>query len=83
MSRMYDTIEPSVINEEMLSAAVEEQGPKNEARSIARQEGINFEDVISLRLDYKSRFGTISLIEVLLRVDLNTLIVFSALAWFK
>ena len=56
MSRLYDTIEPSVIDEQMLKNAVEEQGPKGEAGRIAKQEGIDFADVISLRLDFKSRF---------------------------
>ena len=55
MSRVYDTIEPSVIDEQMLKDAVEEQGPKGEAGRIAKQEGIDFEDVLSLRLDFKSR----------------------------
>ena len=56
MSRLYDTIEPSVIDEQMLKDAVEEQGPKGEAGRIAKQEGIDFGDVLSLRLDFKSRF---------------------------
>lgn len=55
MSRLYDTIEPSVIDEQMLKDAVEEQGPKSEAGRIAKQEGIDFGDVLSLRLDFKSR----------------------------
>ena len=57
MSRLYDTIEPSVIDEQMLKDAVEEQGPKSEAGRIAKQEGIDFGDVLSLRLDFKSRFS--------------------------
>ena len=39
----------------MLKDAVEEQGPKSEAGRIAKQEGIDFGDVLSLRLDFKSR----------------------------
>lgn len=54
MSRLYDTIEPSVIDDEMLHKAVEEQGPKDEAGKIAKAEGIDFSDVLSLRLDYKN-----------------------------
>lgn len=54
MSRLYDTIEPSVIDDEMLNTAVEEQGPKEEAGKIAKAEGIDFADVGSLRLDYKN-----------------------------
>lgn len=54
MSRLYDTVEPSVIDEEMLMKAVEEQGPKEEAGKIAKAEGMDFADVRALRLDYKS-----------------------------
>ncbi|CAL1542806.1 unnamed protein product [Lymnaea stagnalis] len=54
MSRLYDTVEPSVIDEDMLQKAVEEQGPKDEAGKIAKKEGINFGDVLSLRLDFKN-----------------------------
>ena len=55
MSRLYDTVEPTVIDEDMLLKAVEEQGPKEEAGRIAKQEGIDFADVPSLRLDFKSK----------------------------
>lgn len=54
MSRLYDTIEPSVIDEQMLKNAIEEQGPKGEAGRIAKQEGTDFGDVLSLRLDFKN-----------------------------
>ncbi|NP_001161581.1 LRRC48-like protein [Saccoglossus kowalevskii] len=54
MSRLYDTVEPAVIDEEMLLKAVEEQGPKEEAGRIAKQEGIDFCDVVQLRLDFKN-----------------------------
>ena len=54
MSRLYDTVEPSVIDEDMLQKAVEEQGPKDEAGKIAKAEGIDFGDVESLRLEFKS-----------------------------
>ncbi|XP_064414308.1 dynein regulatory complex subunit 3 isoform X2 [Latimeria chalumnae] len=54
MSRLYDTIEPNVIDEEMLLKAVEEQGPKEEAGKIAKKEGIDFNDVTHLRLDFRN-----------------------------
>ena len=57
MSRLYDTVEPSVIDEDMLQKAVEEQGPKDEAGRIAKSEGVDFGDVHSLRLDFKSEFS--------------------------
>lgn len=54
MSRLYDTVEPSVIDEDMLQKAVEEQGPKDEAGKIAKAEGIDFGDVEALRLEFKN-----------------------------
>ena len=45
-----------MIDEQMLQHAVEEQGPKGEAGKIAKREGIDFTDVTSLRLDFKSKF---------------------------
>ena len=54
MSRVYDTVEPSVIDEVLLRASVEEQGPTGEAGNIAKKEGIDFKDVKELRLDFKS-----------------------------
>ena len=55
MSRLYDTVEPAVIDDEMLRRAVEEQGPKEEAGKIAKNEGISYCDVITLRLDFRSK----------------------------
>ncbi|XP_063790922.1 dynein regulatory complex subunit 3 [Pseudophryne corroboree] len=54
MSVLYDTVEPNVIDDEMLKTAVEEQGPSEEVGIIAKMEGIDFMDVTSLRLDYKN-----------------------------
>ena len=56
MSRLYDTVEPTVIDESLLKQCVEEQGPKGEAGKIAKKEGIDFKDVRELRLDYKSKW---------------------------
>uniref|UniRef100_A0ACB8FKD7 Dynein regulatory complex subunit 3 n=2 Tax=Sphaerodactylus townsendi TaxID=933632 RepID=A0ACB8FKD7_9SAUR len=53
-SRLYDSIEPSVIDDEMLQKAVEEQGPKEEAGLLAKKEGINFKDVKELQLDFRN-----------------------------
>lgn len=55
MSRLYDTVEPAVIDDEMLRKAVEEQGPKDEAGRIAKQEGVDYKDIFSLRLDFRSK----------------------------
>lgn len=43
-----------MIDEAMLQNAVEEQGPKREAGRIAKQEGIDFKDVLQLRLDFRN-----------------------------
>lgn len=54
MSRLYDTVEPSVIDDSMLKQTIEEQGPQEEAGNIAKKDGIFYEEVESLRLDFKS-----------------------------
>ena len=55
MIRVYGKVEPSVIYEKMLQEAVEKQGPKGEAGRIAKEEGISFNAVLKLRLEYKSK----------------------------
>ena len=54
MSRLYDTVEPTVIDDVMLKKTIEEQGPQEEAGNVARKDGIFYEEVQSLRLDFKS-----------------------------
>uniref|UniRef100_A0A8C3XU72 Dynein regulatory complex subunit 3 n=1 Tax=Chelydra serpentina TaxID=8475 RepID=A0A8C3XU72_CHESE len=54
MSRLYDTIEPNVIDEKMLQKAVEEQGPQEELGQLAKREGIDYKDVIELQLDFRN-----------------------------
>ncbi|XP_039083183.1 dynein regulatory complex subunit 3 [Hyaena hyaena] len=54
MNRPYNSMEPRVMDEDMLKLAVGEQGPRDEARQLARQEGILFKDVLSLRLDFQN-----------------------------
>ena len=54
MKRLYNTIEPNVISNKLLTHAVYEQGPKDEAGKIAKSEGILFSTVQSMRLDFKS-----------------------------
>ncbi|XP_062874975.1 dynein regulatory complex subunit 3 [Trichomycterus rosablanca] len=53
MSMIYDTKTPRVIDEEMLQKAVEEQGPQGQAGRIAKEEGIEYDEVHQLRLDYR------------------------------
>ncbi|XP_061456387.1 dynein regulatory complex subunit 3 [Rhineura floridana] len=54
MSRLYDSTEPNVIDEDMLQKAVEEQGPQEEVGQLAKKEGINFKDVKELQLDFRN-----------------------------
>ena len=56
MTRLYDTFEPAVLNESLLLDAVREQGPRGEAGRVAREEGIAFEEVTELKLDFKSEW---------------------------
>ncbi len=55
MSRLYDTVEPAVIDDTLLKTSIEEQGPQEEAGNVARKDGIFYEEVLSLRLDFKSK----------------------------
>ncbi|XP_025042163.1 dynein regulatory complex subunit 3 isoform X3 [Pelodiscus sinensis] len=54
MSRLYDSIEPNVIDEKMLQKAVEEQGPQEELGQLAKREGIDYKDVLELQLDFRN-----------------------------
>lgn len=54
MTRLYDTFEPAVLNESLLSDAVREQGPRGEAGRVALEEGVAFEEVTELKLDFRS-----------------------------
>uniref|UniRef100_A0A5F9DHC1 Dynein regulatory complex subunit 3 n=1 Tax=Oryctolagus cuniculus TaxID=9986 RepID=A0A5F9DHC1_RABIT len=54
MSRLHNSIEPRVMDDEMLKLAVSEQGPREEAGQLAKQEGILFKDVLTLQLDFQN-----------------------------
>uniref|UniRef100_A0A3P8ZP13 Dynein regulatory complex subunit 3 n=1 Tax=Esox lucius TaxID=8010 RepID=A0A3P8ZP13_ESOLU len=54
MSRLYDTLEPSVMDKKMLQQAVEEQGPQDQAGQIAKEEGVLYEEVCQLCLNYRN-----------------------------
>lgn len=49
-------IEPAVIDYEMLTEAVLDQGPQQYARTIIEEEGFDFAAIGHLRLDYRSKF---------------------------
>lgn len=44
------------MDDEMLKLAVGEQGLRDEARRLAKQEGILFKDILSLQLDFQSAY---------------------------
>lgn len=46
--------EPKVMDEEMLQQAIVEQGPQGQAGKIAKKEGIQYEEVLQLRLDFRN-----------------------------
>ncbi|XP_008050464.1 dynein regulatory complex subunit 3 [Carlito syrichta] len=54
MNRLCDSMEPRVMDDDMLKLAVGEQGPQEEAGQLAKQEGILFKDVLSLQLDFQN-----------------------------
>ncbi|CAH8874683.1 unnamed protein product [Trichobilharzia szidati] len=54
VSRRYGTREPTVISHLLLKAACYAQGPKEEAGKIARVEGIQFNTVESLALNFQN-----------------------------
>ncbi|VDQ14436.1 unnamed protein product [Trichobilharzia regenti] len=54
MSRLYDTVEPTVIDKQLLHDAVFALLRKGDVGELAKQDGINFENVLHLRLDYKN-----------------------------
>ncbi|XP_008564463.1 PREDICTED: leucine-rich repeat-containing protein 48 [Galeopterus variegatus] len=54
MNHLHDSMEPRVMDDDMLKLAVGEQGPREEAGQLAKQEGILFKDVLSLRLDFQN-----------------------------
>lgn len=55
MSRLYDAAEPGVIDEELLHQLILEQGPVGEAGRIVQKEGIDFTEVVELRVDFRSK----------------------------
>jgi len=56
-SHIYGSVEPNVISEDLLRECVIDQGPLGEAGRLAKLEGINFDEVKELRLDFQSMFG--------------------------
>lgn len=53
MSVNYNSIDPTVIDDDLLRKSVNDQ-VDSEVGDVARREGIEYPEVTSLRLDYKS-----------------------------
>ncbi|KAM6077981.1 dynein regulatory complex subunit 3 isoform 1-T1 [Theristicus caerulescens] len=53
MSQLYNSIEPNVIDDEMVQKAIEEQCPEDIGK-LAKREGINFKDVMELQLSFRN-----------------------------
>ncbi|KAM6197058.1 dynein regulatory complex subunit 3 [Sarcoramphus papa] len=53
MSQLYNSIEPNIIDDEMVQKAVEEQCPEDIGK-LAKREGINFKDVTELQLSFRN-----------------------------
>ncbi|XP_009988158.1 PREDICTED: leucine-rich repeat-containing protein 48 [Tauraco erythrolophus] len=53
MSQLYDSIEPNVIDDEMLQKAIEEQCLEDTGK-LVEKEGINFKDVTELQLSFRN-----------------------------
>ncbi|XP_019512229.1 PREDICTED: dynein regulatory complex subunit 3 isoform X3 [Hipposideros armiger] len=54
MNLLCNSLEPRVMDDDMLKLVVREQGPQEEAGQLAKQEGILFKDVLSLKLDFQN-----------------------------
>lgn len=53
---VYKNIQPMVIDNEMLNKVIDSQRPKGEAGRLVREEGIAFNEVDVLRLEFMSIF---------------------------
>ncbi|XP_010164028.1 dynein regulatory complex subunit 3 [Antrostomus carolinensis] len=53
MSELYNSIEPNIIDDEMVQKAVEEQWSEDISK-LTKSEGINFKDVMELQLSFRN-----------------------------
>ncbi|NXF31682.1 DRC3 protein, partial [Nyctibius bracteatus] len=53
MSQLHNSIEPNIIDDEMVQKAIEEQCPED-VRELAKREGINSKDVMELQLSFRN-----------------------------
>ena len=53
---IYKELEPSVLNEEIITKAIYDQGPSGEAGRIFREMEIQHEKIVVLRLEFLSKY---------------------------
>lgn len=53
---IYKELEPSVLNEQIITKAILEQGPEGEAGRIFRSSEIQYDKITVLRLEFLSEF---------------------------
>lgn len=58
MSQFFNTIEPQIIDDEMLQKAIEEKCPED-LGDIAREESLNVKVVTELQFSFKSEYQNI------------------------
>jgi hypothetical protein len=57
MARLYDAIEPEVVSMNMLQHAVESLRADGENNLIPKEDKLDYSEVDSLRLDFRSKFN--------------------------
>ena len=60
MARLYDAIEPEVVSMNMLQRAVELSRADGENQVIPKEDKLDYSEVRSLRLDFRSKFHFVS-----------------------
>jgi Leucine-rich repeat (LRR) protein len=71
MARLYDAIEPEVVSMNMLQHAVESLRADGENNLIPKEDKLDYSEVDSLRLDFRSKFNlTIYRMVVFFSVDI-------------
>jgi hypothetical protein len=58
MARLYDAIEPEVVSMNMLQHAVESLRADGENNLIPKEDKLDYSEVDSLRLDFRSKFSS-------------------------
>ncbi|KAM9372369.1 dynein regulatory complex subunit 3 [Phaethornis superciliosus] len=76
MNQSYNSIEPNVIDDEMLQKAIEEQHPED-IRKLAKMEGVDFKDVTELQLSFRNilQIGNLWQFENLTKLQLDNNII--------